>query len=121
MKATRSPSGTARRQVSARAAACRHTSGWLRISSKVVCMMLTLECRDEQRKGSNVQVRASVAASSCTEPPSEARVTAMTRVLVIGDANPDLILTGDVVPRFGQEEQLLDTAQLLLGGSAAIT
>jgi sugar/nucleoside kinase (ribokinase family) len=42
-------------------------------------------------------------------------------VLVVGDANPDLILTGDVVPRFGQVEQLLDGAQLEIGGSAAIT
>jgi len=41
-------------------------------------------------------------------------------VLVVGDANPDLILTGDTVPRFGQAEQLLDSAGLLLGGSAAI-
>lgn len=41
-------------------------------------------------------------------------------VLVVGDANPDILLTGDVVPRFGQAEQLLDTADLLLGGSAAI-
>src|SRR4051812_33732248 len=42
-------------------------------------------------------------------------------VLVVGDANPDLILRGDVRPRFGQEEQLLDAADLVLGGSAAIT
>lgn len=41
-------------------------------------------------------------------------------VLVVGDANPDLLLTGDTVPRFGQVEQLLDGADLLLGGSAAI-
>lgn len=41
-------------------------------------------------------------------------------VLVVGDANPDLVLTGDVVPRFGQAEQLLDSADLVLGGSAAI-
>lgn len=41
-------------------------------------------------------------------------------VLVVGDANPDLVLTGDTVPRFGQAEQLLDSADLLLGGSAAI-
>ncbi len=41
-------------------------------------------------------------------------------VLVLGDANPDLLLTGDVVPRFGQVEQLLDGADLVLGGSAAI-
>jgi ribokinase len=43
------------------------------------------------------------------------------RVLVVGDANPDLVLSGDVVPRFGQEEQLLDDASLVIGGSAAIT
>lgn len=43
------------------------------------------------------------------------------RVLVVGDANPDLVLRGDVVPRFGQAEQLLDEAALVIGGSAAIT
>jgi len=42
-------------------------------------------------------------------------------VVVVGDANPDLVLAGDVVPRFGQAEQLLDDAQLLIGGSGAIT
>ncbi|MEU4163839.1 sugar kinase [Actinoplanes sp. NPDC026670] len=42
-------------------------------------------------------------------------------VLVIGDANPDLLLRGDVRPRFGQAEQLLTAADLVLGGSAAIT
>ena len=43
-------------------------------------------------------------------------------VLVVGDANPDLVLRGDDVrPRFGQAEQLLDAADLVLGGSAAIT
>jgi ribokinase len=41
-------------------------------------------------------------------------------VLVVGDANPDLILHGDVVPRFGQSEQLLDRADFLAGGSGAI-
>jgi sugar/nucleoside kinase (ribokinase family) len=41
-------------------------------------------------------------------------------VLVVGDANPDLVLRGDVVPRFGQAEQLLESAELVLGGSAAI-
>jgi len=41
-------------------------------------------------------------------------------VVVVGDANPDLILAGDVVPRFGQAEQLLDSASLVLGGSGAI-
>ena len=43
------------------------------------------------------------------------------RVLVVGDANPDLVLSGDVVPRFGQAEQLLDDASLVVGGSASIT
>ena len=42
-------------------------------------------------------------------------------VLVLGDANLDLILRGDVVPRFDQAEQLLDAATLVLGGSAGIT
>jgi ribokinase len=42
-------------------------------------------------------------------------------VLVVGDANPDLVLTGDVQPRFGQAEQLLDGATWTIGGSAAIT
>jgi ribokinase len=43
------------------------------------------------------------------------------RVLVVGDLNPDLILRGDVVPRFEQAEQLLDTAATVIGGSAGIT
>lgn len=42
-------------------------------------------------------------------------------LLVVGDANPDLILTGDIRPRFGQVEQLLEAATLVLGGSGAIT
>ena len=51
----------------------------------------------------------------------EARQTvAVTDVLVVGDANPDLILRGDVVPRFDQAEQLLSEAEVVLGGSAAI-
>ncbi|MFU8854393.1 carbohydrate kinase family protein [Micromonospora sp. SL1-18] len=45
----------------------------------------------------------------------------MSDLLVVGDANPDLVLRGDVVPRWGQAEQLLDAAELVLGGSAAIT
>ena len=44
----------------------------------------------------------------------------MIDVLVLGDLNPDLVLRGDVVPRFGQAEQLLNAATLVLGGSAAI-
>lgn len=42
------------------------------------------------------------------------------RILVAGDANLDLVLRGDVVPRFGQVEQLLDAADLVLGSSAGI-
>jgi sugar/nucleoside kinase (ribokinase family) len=42
-------------------------------------------------------------------------------VLVVGDANPDLVLRGDVRPRFGQVEQLLTGADLVLGGSGSIT
>jgi ribokinase len=41
-------------------------------------------------------------------------------VLVLGDANPDLVLRGDVVPRFGQTEQLLTAADLVVGGSGSI-
>lgn len=42
------------------------------------------------------------------------------RVLVAGDANLDLVLRGDVIPRFGQAEQLLSGADLVLGSSAGI-
>jgi sugar/nucleoside kinase (ribokinase family) len=41
-------------------------------------------------------------------------------ILVAGEINPDLILTGDVVPRFGQVEQLVDSATLSIGSSSAI-
>ena len=42
-------------------------------------------------------------------------------VLVLGELNPDLILTGeDVAPRFGQVETLVDDAHLVLGSSGAI-
>lgn len=42
-------------------------------------------------------------------------------LLVLGDANPDLVLTGDVAPAFGQAEKLVDEARLVVGGSGAIT
>jgi ribokinase len=54
-------------------------------------------------------------------PAQEPARRDVARVLVIGDANPDLVLSGDVVPRFGQAEQLLDEASLVVGGSATIT
>jgi sugar/nucleoside kinase (ribokinase family) len=41
-------------------------------------------------------------------------------LLVLGDANPDLILSGDVEPDFGQAEKLVDGATLTIGGSGAI-
>jgi sugar/nucleoside kinase (ribokinase family) len=42
-------------------------------------------------------------------------------LLVVGDCNPDLLLLGgDIVPEFGQREKLVDTARLVVGGSAAI-
>ncbi len=42
-------------------------------------------------------------------------------LLVLGDANPDLVLHGgDVVPAFGQAEHLVDAATLTVGGSGAI-
>ena len=41
-------------------------------------------------------------------------------LLVLGDVNPDLILSGDVRPAFGQVERLVDDARLTVGGSAAI-
>jgi sugar/nucleoside kinase (ribokinase family) len=42
-------------------------------------------------------------------------------LLVLGDCNPDLILSGDEIePRFGQVERLVDGAELTIGGSASI-
>ena len=41
-------------------------------------------------------------------------------ILVVGELNADLILTGDVMPAFGQKEKLLDEAVLTLGSSSAI-
>jgi sugar/nucleoside kinase (ribokinase family) len=41
-------------------------------------------------------------------------------LVVLGDCNPDLVLTGDVEPRFGQVEKVVDGGALRLGGSASI-
>jgi len=41
-------------------------------------------------------------------------------LLVVGELNPDLILSGDVAPAFGQVERLLDDAALTIGSSSAI-
>ena len=41
-------------------------------------------------------------------------------ILVAGEINPDLLLTGDVVPVFGQVEKIVDSAILLIGSSSVI-
>lgn len=41
-------------------------------------------------------------------------------ILVAGEINPDLILTGNVAPEFGQVEKLVDSAALTIGSSSAI-
>jgi len=43
-------------------------------------------------------------------------------LVILGDCNPDvLIVGGDVTPAFGQEEKLVGSISLVIGGSAAIT
>ena len=41
-------------------------------------------------------------------------------ILVAGEINPDLILSGNIVPEFGQVEKLVDDATLAIGSSSAI-
>src|SRR5262245_41426213 len=41
-------------------------------------------------------------------------------ILVAGEINPDLILTGDVKTEFDQVEKLVDSARLTIGASSAI-
>jgi sugar/nucleoside kinase (ribokinase family) len=41
-------------------------------------------------------------------------------ILVAGEINPDLILSGDVEPIFGQVEKRVDSADLTIGSSSAI-
>jgi sugar/nucleoside kinase (ribokinase family) len=41
-------------------------------------------------------------------------------ILVAGEINPDLILSGNVIPEFGQVENLVDHATLAIGSSSAI-
>jgi sugar/nucleoside kinase (ribokinase family) len=41
-------------------------------------------------------------------------------VLVAGEINPDLILSGDIRPAFGQIEQLAESATMTVGSSSAI-
>jgi sugar/nucleoside kinase (ribokinase family) len=43
-------------------------------------------------------------------------------LVVVGDANPDVLVIGDdVAPEFGQKEKLVRSGSLAVGGSAAIT
>ena len=43
-------------------------------------------------------------------------------LLVIGDCNPDVLVMGsDVTPAFDQQEKLVDSMALVVGGSASIT
>lgn len=41
-------------------------------------------------------------------------------ILVAGEINPDLILSGNVTPEFGQVEKLVENAALTIGSSSAI-
>ena len=42
--------------------------------------------------------------------------------MVLGDCNPDVLVLGDdVTPAFGQQEKLVDSIAMVIGGSAAIT
>jgi len=43
-------------------------------------------------------------------------------LLVVGDCNPDVLVLGDdVTPQFGQQEKIVASMSLVIGGSAAIT
>lgn len=43
-------------------------------------------------------------------------------LLVVGDVNPDVVVSSPgLEPRFGQVEQIVDSAELVVGGSGAIT
>ena len=41
-------------------------------------------------------------------------------ILVAGEINPDLILSGNVIPEFGQVEKIVDAAALTIGSSSVI-
>lgn len=41
-------------------------------------------------------------------------------ILVAGEINPDLVLSGNVLPEFGQVEKIVDSATLAIGSSSAI-
>ncbi|MBI3175389.1 MAG: carbohydrate kinase family protein [Chloroflexi bacterium] len=41
-------------------------------------------------------------------------------LLVAGEINPDLILSGNIIPEFGQVEKMVESASLTIGSSSAI-
>ncbi len=41
-------------------------------------------------------------------------------IIVAGEINPDLVLTGNVIPAFGQAEKLVNSASFSIGSSSAI-
>jgi sugar/nucleoside kinase (ribokinase family) len=41
-------------------------------------------------------------------------------IVVVGELNPDLILSGNIIPEFGQVEKLINSAVLAIGSSSAI-
>ncbi len=42
-------------------------------------------------------------------------------LLIVGEINPDLILSGDIIPAFGQAEKVVQSAILTIGSSSVIT
>jgi sugar/nucleoside kinase (ribokinase family) len=53
---------------------------------------------------------------------TESEPAAALDLLVVGDCNPDVLVLGDdVTPEFGQQEKLVTSISLVVGGSAAIT
>jgi sugar/nucleoside kinase (ribokinase family) len=48
------------------------------------------------------------------------KIIDMFDILVAGEINPDLILSGNVLPEFGQVEKLIDSATLTIGSSSVI-
>ena len=67
------------------------------------------------------QVRApQVTAAEITAP--EVAGPNVIDLVVVGDCNPDVLVLGDdVTPAFGQQEKLVPTMSLVVGGSASIT
>ncbi|MHB1518202.1 MAG: carbohydrate kinase family protein [Acidimicrobiales bacterium] len=57
-----------------------------------------------------------------SDGPAQGSADRSPSMVILGEANLDVVVRGgDVVPRFGQEEQLVDAVDILLGGSGGIT